>query len=225
MHSDDPHAAIAAWRDSGADRADPVRFCFIAAIARRAARYDGEAGRLLKARLARLVADYREVLARAPCDAPARTASAQPSGSVAALAALNDSLARPAHADETPVRRATGAAPLTMARRGYPAEPELVDYFRETWARVSVERQLRQSQQGVPENAGPLNTNHLVHRALSLMREVSPGYLEQFLSYVDALSWLDGMHIAAPVSERETPHAAPPRKPRARSSKPSGGTP
>lgn len=224
MHSDDPHATIAAWRDSGADRADPVRFCFIAAIARRAARYDGEAGRLLEARLARLVADYREVLARAPCDAPARTASAQPAGAIAALAALSHSLARPAHAGETPARHTAGAAPLATAQRGYPAEPELVDYFRETWARVSVERQLRQSQQGVPENAGPLNTSHLVHRALSLMREVSPGYLEQFLSYVDALSWLDGMHIAAPASERETPHAAP-RKPRARSSKPSASTP
>ncbi|WP_341248766.1 DUF2894 domain-containing protein [Cupriavidus pauculus] len=223
MHSDDLHATIAAWRDSGADRADPVRFCFIAAIARRAARYDGEAGRLLEARLTRLVADYREVLARAPCDAPARTASAQPAGAIAALAALSHSLARPAHAGETPARHTAGAAPLATAQRGYPAEPELVDYFRETWARVSVERQLRQSQQGVPENAGPLNTNHLVHRALSLMREVSPGYLEQFLSYVDALSWLDGMHIAAPASERETPHAAP-RKPRARSSKPSSGT-
>jgi hypothetical protein len=73
---------------------------------------------------------------------------------------------------------------------------------------------MRQSQAGVPENAGPLNTNHL-HRSLSLMREVSPGYLEQFLSYVDALSWLEGMH---PIS------LVPERKARAKSGKTGSGT-
>lgn len=33
-----------------------------------------------------------------------------------------------------------------------------------------------------------------MHRALALMRTLSPGYLLQFLAYVDALSWLQQLH-------------------------------
>jgi hypothetical protein len=43
----------------------------------------------------------------------------------------------------------------------------------------------------VPKNAGPLNSHHLVHQSLTLMRELSPEYLTQFVSYVETLSWLD----------------------------------
>jgi hypothetical protein len=53
---------------------------------------------------------------------------------------------------------------------------------------------LRDSLAQVPRNAGPLNSSSLVHRALSLMREVSPGYFQQFLAYADALSWMEAMN-------------------------------
>jgi hypothetical protein len=64
-------------------------------------------------------------------------------------------------------------------------------HFRSTWARLSADRRLTQSQALVPENAGPLNSHHLVHRSLTLMRELSPEYLSRFMSYVDALLWID----------------------------------
>ena len=81
----------------------------------------------------------------------------------------------------------------------------MLDYFRKTWSRVSAERQVRQSRDQVPTNAGPLNSSSLVHRSLSLMRELSPGYLEQFLSYVDALSWMEQLNGGdAPVAQKET---------------------
>jgi hypothetical protein len=71
-----------------------------------------------------------------------------------------------------------------------PSYPKLeaLDYFREVWTKVSTERQLRQSLAQVPGSAGPHNSSSLVHRSLSPMRDLSPGYLQQFLSYVDALS-------------------------------------
>lgn len=74
-----------------------------------------------------------------------------------------------------------------------PAYPELpaIDYFQKTWERLRTRRQLQTSQEQVPDNAGPLNSSNLVHRSLSLMREVSPGYLQHFLTYVDTLSWLE----------------------------------
>lgn len=207
MHSDvphDPRAALDGWRDIGADRADPVRFRFIEALARRASGYDGEARRLLEARLAGLVADYGEVLARAANETPSPETPPQTASALAGLAALREHLGRHEHpAVAGPTPHAAPAPAASTPLRAQPAEPALADYFRDTWARVSVDRQLRQSQAGVPENAGPLNTNHLVHRSLSLMREVSPGYLEQFLSYVDALSWLEGMHAISLVPDRK----------------------
>lgn len=75
-------------------------------------------------------------------------------------------------------------------------DPEPLDYFRKLWAELSTDRQLQQSFDQVPTNAGPLNSSSLVHRSLALMREVSPGYLQQFLSYVDTLSWLEQLNGA-----------------------------
>jgi hypothetical protein len=43
----------------------------------------------------------------------------------------------------------------------------------------------------------PLNSQHLVHRALATMRDTSPAYLQQFVSYVDALLWMDQVHNQA----------------------------
>ncbi|WP_423194502.1 DUF2894 domain-containing protein [Cupriavidus sp. H18C2] len=211
MHEDaqpDPRARLDAWRQAGADRADPVRFCLIDAMARRGAGFDGEARRWLDARLAALVAAYGEAIERdAAGKAPVCEPSPSPTGALADLAALTARLARGADVHACPPTASptapTSSTPLNTLPRRAAAEPALADYFRDTWARVSVERQLRQSQAHVPDNAGPLNTNHLVHRALSLMREVSPGYLEQFLSYVDALSWLEGMHAIPLVPERK----------------------
>jgi len=230
MHSEnprDPRALLDGWRESGADRVDPVRFRFVEALARRASGYSGEAGRLLEARVAGLVLGYGEVLAHASRDVPPPETSPQQDSALAGLAALRERLGQRAHPAAVPTTHAPTAptAPTTpAAHRASHAEPELADYFRDTWARVSVDRQLRQSQAGVPENAGPLNTNHLVHRSLSLMREVSPGYLEQFLSYVDALSWLEGMHAISLVPDREAPRAPAPRKARAKPAKSGSGT-
>ncbi|WP_082926514.1 DUF2894 domain-containing protein [Cupriavidus sp. D384] len=231
-------ALLDGWRDSGADRADPVRFRFIDALARRASGYDGQARQLLEQRLAGLIADFGDGLARTPggnpsSDGPADTLQPQP-GMRSDLASLTERLVRstqpaaaatpqaPQAPDAPNAPHAPHAAHALAAneQRARHAEPALADYFRETWARVSVDRQLRASQAGVPENAGPLNTNHLVHRSLSLMREVSPGYLEQFLSYVDALSWLEGMHAISLVPDREAQRTPAPRKARARSGKP-----
>jgi hypothetical protein len=67
----------------------------------------------------------------------------------------------------------------------------MLDEFQRLWSRVRTESQLRQSLAPVPENAGPLNSSALVHRALGVMRDVSPGYLQHFLGYVDDLAWME----------------------------------
>ncbi|MNR65590.1 hypothetical protein D3C85_1886980 [compost metagenome] len=42
-----------------------------------------------------------------------------------------------------------------------------------------------------------------MHRALSLMRELSPGYLQQFLSYTDALMWMEQVHAATAPAPKD----------------------
>ncbi|AOR71867.1 hypothetical protein BBJ41_31040 [Burkholderia stabilis] len=181
-------ATLDAWREQGADRLDPVRFHRIDALERRAAVLGGDARGLLDARLATLMEGFAEVVARAGEGAVERAATAgvPPRG---ALAGLVERLARDAQAD----------------RRGL--DPELVDYFRTMWSKVRTEQQYRQSLDQVPRNAGPLNSNSLVHRSLATMRELSPEYLQQFLSYVDALAWLEDLAGGGAQPEKEAPRA------------------
>lgn len=194
----DARALLDAWRARGADRLDPVRFHVIAALERRAAGYAGEARRLIDARLAQLVNAFADDLTRA---APNPAYALHEETQRGALGGLVDSLARaePAH---------------TTSRVRHEPDPELVEYFRQTWSRVRAEKQLRQSLDQVPKNAGPLNSSSLVHRALSLMREVSPGYLQHFLAYADALSWLEQLNASAGAAApaKEPPRAAGAKK-------------
>lgn len=195
----DIQAMLDAWRERGADRVDPPRFQLIAALAGRAARQQGEARRMLDARLAELARQYEAQAASTADDEPAPQAAAPAAhaglGSLLHYIESGVAADAPAHADSRARRR--GAYP----------ELDLLDYFQATWARLSTDRQLRQSQEQVHENAGPLNSNHLVHRALSLMREESPGYLHQFLSYLDALSWVDQLNNNGALAAKPAPRA------------------
>jgi hypothetical protein len=201
---------LAAWRERGDDRFDPVRFRFIEAMARRAAAYDGEARRMLDERVAQLLAAYGEALgqrgdaAGPPGDATAlpKDATALPGEAPAvrgALAELIDHIAR----------HAPPAGPGLAAGGGTP-DLKAVTYFRSTWSRLSADRRVTQSLAKVPDNAGPLNSHHLVHRALLLMRDLSPEYLNRFMSYVDALLWID--QAGGSMASAHAPRADTPKK-------------
>jgi hypothetical protein len=197
-----------AWRERGADRLDPVRFHFIEALDRRAAGHSGEARRILDDRLSRLLETYAGDLERAASKAADAGNAASPCEPArGALAGLIDYIASHASADGD----GTVAGERVTRPPSWP-ELELLDYFRETWSKVSTERQLRQSLEQVPGNAGPLNSSSLVHRSLSLMRELSPGYLQQFLSYVDTLSWMEQMNGGGALTGKDAPRAGSARK-------------
>ncbi len=184
-------ATLDAWREQGADRLDPVRFHRLDALEKRAAAFDGDARALLDARLATLLEGFAEILARAG-EAAAASETAQASAQAPARGALGglvEQLARNAQAD----------------RRG--VDPELIDYFRTMWSKVRTEQQYRQSLDQVPRNAGPLNSNSLVHRSLATMRELSPEYLQQFMSYIDALAWLEDLAGGGAQPDKEAPRA------------------
>lgn len=189
-------AMIDEWRQRGDDRFDPVRFRFIEAMVNRAAAHQGAARRILDDKVAGLLAAYGEDLEKARSAAAGTSAQKEKTPPIRGpLGALVDHIARhaPPHGDTL---------------HGLPASPELktLSYFRSTWTKLSADRRLTQSLAKVPENAGPLNSHHLVHRSLTLMRDLSPEYLNRFMTYVDALSWLDqanAMRADVPRAENQ----------------------
>jgi hypothetical protein len=173
-------SAIEALRERGAQQADPVRFRFIESLARRAANHEGAARRVLDERLAQLLSAYDEKL-----DSAQR---------------LQRGSQPPAYVDPTP---RSALADLIADLGGHSAPPvvsnakstaidstvelKTLPFFRRTWSRLSADQRLAQSLAALPENAGPLNSHHLVHRSLTLMRDLSPGYFDRFVAHADAL--------------------------------------
>jgi len=203
---------IAARRAQGDHRFDPVRFHWIEALAGRAAAHRGEARRILDGRLLALLRAYGENLARArradgPLAPPAVDAKQEGPLARGALAELVDDIARRASARG----EGAGAGDGAPTRAPYP-ELKTLRYFRGTWSRLSAERRLSQSLAKVPENAGPLNSHQLVHRALTLMRDVSPEYLNRLMSYVDVLQCLDETDAGRAPSGMNAPRAESGRK-------------
>jgi len=207
--NDDPLAAVAAWRARGAERFDPVRLHFIETLAKRTAAQRGEARRLLDERLRQLLSAYGEDFEKAVPETVAATSQPLPRG---ALAELVEHIARqsplpeeaPAPSGAVPAR-ATSAS-LASSVAAAPAELKTMRYFRGTWSRLSADRRLTQSLAKMPENAGPLNSHHLVHRALILMRDLSPEYLNRFMTYVDTLLWVEQLQASqasAPAARAE----------------------
>ncbi len=178
--------------------AGAVRARFAQALARRAGAHAGAARKLLDERVAALAAP--------PANAQDERARevAVPSN----RGALADLVAHAARQKTMPVL-GTSARPREAAP-DKPIAPDTrtVQFFKRTWSRLSADQRLAQSRATLPENAGPLNSHHLVHRSLTLMRELSPAYLERFVGYVDALQWLEQANEAA----AQEPRAAGPKK-------------
>ena len=186
----DLHAVLDALRSDGAAERYPVRFAYLEALARRAAAQPEAVRRGLTDKvnaMARDLATPAALLAEAPEEYAASPLSE--------LLAYIDQ-----YAYEKP--DATSSTTNTAALRAQPI-PELrsIVCFHETWTRLSVEQQLAETLACAPENAGPLNSQHLVLRSLQLMRDIAPDYLQGFMSYVDTLIWLEHASPAKPAAK------------------------
>ncbi len=204
------HARLERWREQGADQLDPVRFHLIETLAARAGTQADAVREVLEEKLRNLIDAYAAAVKKA-ARRRATTDTAQPLQR-SALGALADQMAGHAALMEVDSRK-TATLDTTL----FPELPALED-FRRTWTTVRTASQVRQSLQDAPKDAGPLNSSVLVHRCISLMRECSPGYLQHFLGYVDALSWLEQLHSGGALASDDTAPAAPGKK---RSKRPS----
>jgi hypothetical protein len=201
-------ALLDAWRSQGADRMSPVRFHRIDALARRAAAHEGEVRRLLDGRLAELIGAYAGDLERAASrsdDAAIQPAEAGVGAGVGAeLGGLVGYIAERAALRD-------GAAASPAAPAPFPELAALAE-FRTLWSKLRIESQLRQSLEQPSEDAGPLNSGRLVQRSLGLMSDLSPGYLQQFLSYVDTLAWIESMNDGGVLALDDSARAGSPGK-------------
>ncbi|MCS3747611.1 hypothetical protein FHY18_003222 [Xanthomonas arboricola] len=205
-------ARLERWRSQGADRLDPVRFHLMQTLATRAETQADAVRAVLEEKLAGLVDAYAATIKETARGTRAGVAS--PAVQRSPLGALTDQLAGHAALMEVDSRK-TAAADTQL----FPELPALDD-FRRTWTTVRTASQVRQSLQDAPKDAGPLNSSVLVHRCISLMRERSPGYLQHFLGYVDALSWLEQMqHGGVLADETAAPLAAGKKRSRSGTSK------
>jgi len=214
-------ASIEAWRDRDAHLFDPVRFRFIEALARRAARFGGDVQRIVGDRVAALLDAYGDDFERArsgdgnrgsgtvsstPAQAAGDPADREPR--LGTLAELIGHIAR-----ETSLHGHPPVARDVLSSLASTQELKALSHFRSTWSKLSADRRLTQSLAKVPENAGPLNSHHLMHRSLMLMRELSPEYLNLFMSYVDALLWLDQVNGCSASAGKDSPRPHGDRKP------------
>ena len=199
-----PAQQLAYWQAQQAQTRDPAAFALMQGLARRLPTLQGSARQAVQDRLQTQLEHYAQRL-QADAAAPAVPAGPGP---------LTELLA---HA------RARGVL-QDAPDDGSLAYPELpmLDEVRAIWSRLNAERQLRQSIEQLPENAGPLNSDHVVLRALTHLRELSPDFLHQFMAYGETLAWLERMSPAPgapardgkPAAKSAGKPAAKPRKPR-----------
>jgi hypothetical protein len=217
-------ALIASLRTAGADRFDPVRLHYIEVLAQRASTHHGSVKRMLDAKLVQALTALKERFEQARADASeAVIQSVQQyphaaddlrrlfaAGDFKELRRLIDTLkAREQNASLSAlVRQLEQHSPENADARaakniGACSELKTIRNFRNTWAKLSVGRQVPQALEQAPKNAGPINSHMLVLRSLALMRDISPDYLNRFMSYADTLLCLDQGEKEKPVASKK----------------------
>lgn len=221
-------ALIASLRAAGAGRFDPVRLRYIEALARRAGAHQGSARRMLDEKLAQALAALKERFERAQGDASetvARSVQQYPHAASALQQLFDAGDFRELQRSIATLKNNEQCASLsTLVRQleqhasenaeahlagntGSPAELKTIRNFRNTWSKLSVDKQVAKALEQAPKNAGPINSHMLVLRSLALMRDISPDYLNRFISYADALLCLDQGEKEKPGIPRKSPAA------------------
>lgn len=207
--------SLESLRGEGAQRLDPVGFRYLEVLSERVYAQQGEVRRILEGKLSVALADCCERLSQgrqAANDEPSdhsnhrldvaqiarlRGATAVPTTDPVSLGELNRYIQS----------RTREGVELDLDGEGEKrSEMKSVRHFRQAWSRICAEDQVEQAVEQGPENAGPLNSHMLVLRSLALMRQLSPDYLQRFLSHVDSLLWL------AQVNPNPTPPEAKPAR-------------
>jgi hypothetical protein len=141
----------------------------------------------------RLAADHRRgKLAPGAGELNLRLAQAESSpGNTAQDACLDDLLVRQERAALASIdAQAVDAAAVDVEP---PRELKSARGLRKARARQSAASLVNQAAVDCPQNSGPLNPHMLATRTLAMIREISPGYLQHMVAYIDTLFWLESV--------------------------------
>ena len=199
----DWRAQIAALRLRGGAQREQVRLHYLDLLAARVQTQQEPVKRLLEAKLTWALQELQSRLDQTP--PPSAQDGAQTADAASATSPLR-ALVYSLSQNSADSRDASDAMAQSVVAMGRP-ELKSVRNFRKTWSRLSTDKQLRQALDQAPRNAGPINSHMLVLRSLALMRDISPDYMNRFMSYADALLCLE-------QSEKTTLPAAKPRRAR-----------
>ena len=173
--------AIASLRLLGADRFDPIGLHYLEVLARRRSVQRDRVKCILEDKLKQALDDFDQRFQLSQCNTKGAISLSRV-GKHESLRELTRHMAD--HSTEYSDR----ISPENVDSR---AELKSVRQFRNTWSKLSANKQVTQALDQAPKNAGPINSHMLVLRSLALMRELSPDYLNRFVSYVDTLLCLD----------------------------------
>lgn len=181
----DALALLQPSQDTEAAQLDPVGWHYIMVLAERTRNQTGPAHALLQAKLNTAVTQLQLRLAKP------QTPSTLPSSQTPSpLSALLQDMAAP-----------SAQRPLSPSGHGRMDNPR-VEEFRQQLGKISIQKQVTQAIAQAPQNAGPINSHMLVLRSLGLMRDLSPDYLNRFMSYVDTLLILEDSGQSKPASKK-----------------------
>lgn len=170
---------LQALQAANAPRLDPVNWHYLHTLSERFGAQTPTVQTALRPKLEQLLDQIEQAVAQPdPC-----TSRAEPTPSPSALSLLLAEMGMPA-------ALATQAQPAPQTLSA-PTESPRVQQFRKQLRTLSVQKQVRTALSKAPQNAGPINSHMLVLRALGMMRELSPDYLQRFMTYVDTLILLE----------------------------------
>ncbi len=176
-----------ALRSAGAQRIDPVQLHYLQTLAQRWEQAHGAVRDALELKLRVALADYDAKVQQAPVQSALPASSTtSPRAGLAAFIELNRYIRKKTQA--TTAEDASGDGRSA-------SEMKSVHQFKQAWSKISTEEKVTQALTQGPENAGPLNSHRLVLRTLALMRDLSPSYLQRFMSHIDTLLWLDKVNL------------------------------
>jgi len=191
-------------KQSGVDRFNPVLFCFIESMVRRARELRTPVAELVEHKAQNALDAYLADFANAKTAAkePAKKPQLQHQGALVTLTQQlqqGASEVQPSSLDallqqqERDFLCSDGNYPASSVpvQPGAPSELKSVSLFRESWAKISSDKLVSDSIKEGPENPGPLNQHALAIRSLKAMRDLSPQYLNRFVSYIETVLWLE----------------------------------
>jgi hypothetical protein len=209
---------LAMLREAGADRFDPVRFRYIEALANRAHGAREPLGERLTEKSSLSLRDYIVASTRAGGDERDNSPLGPVHPTIAALISLRRDLDRNqvgANSCASDFERqlqeqegellqgglftpAEGDADSVSTQQELTASPlKASQTMRVHQQRRAAEKRIELAIAEGPESPGPLNPQMLAIKALTIMRDISPQYLNRYVSYLDTLFWVEQLDTAA----------------------------